>query len=348
MTTLTVIVPAYNEAESIGDTLDALLAQSEAPDEIIVVDDGSTDSTGDIAKERGVTVLSPSSNLGSKAKAQNYALDYCGTDLVLPVDADTVLAPDYVELIKGPFADADTVVAAGCVLTRHQNTVWERARQMEYLFGFHWFRPVQHQFDAPLVCSGCCSAFRLETLRDFGGFPERTLVEDIDYTWSQQIAGNRAAYVADAVAYAAEPENRHFMCKQLNRWKTGYFQNVRQHGWSMLRRKPMLALWVTISLLEIILSPLLIALPVMYFAQGGSPLGALLWWLAGEAVLFLPALVYASRKRKIRFRKILRWWPSFYVLKVFNAFYDFKAIVTELALVPLGLRKSNLTYEKGH
>jgi cellulose synthase/poly-beta-1,6-N-acetylglucosamine synthase-like glycosyltransferase len=346
---LTVIIPAYNEVEGIGETLAALVTQSTPPEAIIVVDDGSTDGTANVARgfER-VTVLSPGVNLGSKAKAQNFALDHCSTDLVLPVDADTVLAPDYVELIKGPFSDPRTVIAAGCVLTRFQDTLWERARQMEYLSGFHWFRPVQDHYGAPLVCSGCCSAFRLDALREFGGFPDRTLVEDIDYTWSQQIAGHGAAYVADAVAYAAEPTSRHFMCAQLNRWKTGYFQNVRQHGWNMVRRKPMLALWVAISLVEILLSPLMVALPVWWMADGGSPLVVAAWMASSEVLLFGPSLAYAIRKRKLSVWRVLRCWPSFYILKAFNAYYDFKAIVTELILVPLRLKKSNLVYVKGH
>lgn len=348
MPTLTAIVPAYNEAETIAETLGALLRQTEAPDEIIVVDDGSGDGTGEIAQGMGVKVLRPDANLGSKAKAQNFALGFCETDLVLPVDADTILADDYVEKIKAPFSDPAVAVAAGCVLTQRQETVWERGRQIEYLFGFHWFRPVQNAYNAPLVCSGCCSAFRLPELLAFGGFPERTLTEDIDYTWSQQVAGRRGAYVADAIAYAAEPDSRRFLCTQLNRWKAGYFQNVRQHAWAMVTRKPMLALWVLLSLLEIMISPLMIAIPIIYLARGGNPLVTAGWWLGSEALLFVPTIAYGAWRRGLGVWRSLRCWPSFYVLKVFNAYYDFKAIAQELVLVPLGLRRSNLAYEKGH
>ena len=70
---LTVIVPAYNEAESIADTVRSLLAQTVRPAEIIVVDDGSSDGTGDIARALGVTVLRPPRGTGSKAGAQNIA-----------------------------------------------------------------------------------------------------------------------------------------------------------------------------------------------------------------------------------------------------------------------------------
>jgi hypothetical protein len=115
--TVTVIVPAYNEEGGIRDTLDALMQQTARPERIIVVDDCSQDNTGPVAREYGVEVLRPPHNLGSKAKAQNYALPYCATDLVLPVDADTVLAADYVERIKRPFEDPRVVIASGNVPT---------------------------------------------------------------------------------------------------------------------------------------------------------------------------------------------------------------------------------------
>ena len=90
---------------------------------------------GRVAREYGVEVLRPPHNLGSKAKAQNYALPYCATDLVLPVDADTILAADYVERIKRPFEDPRVVIAAGNVQTKVTRTVTERGRSIEYLYG---------------------------------------------------------------------------------------------------------------------------------------------------------------------------------------------------------------------
>ena len=124
--TVTVIVPAYNEEDGIRDTLDALMRQTDRPERIIVVDDCSQDNTGMVAREYGVEVLRPPHNLGSKAKAQNYALPYCATDLVLPVDADTILGEDYVERIKLPFEDPRVVIAAGNVQTKVTRTVTER------------------------------------------------------------------------------------------------------------------------------------------------------------------------------------------------------------------------------
>lgn len=352
---ITALVPAYNEEEGLGDTLESLLRQTEPYYEIIVVDDGSTDKTREIALNYGVTVLSPPANLGSKARAQNYGLSeilnrpaHQQPDLVIPVDADTVFAEDYNELIQKPFRDPRVVIAAGAVQTRFTNSLWERARWVEYHVGFHWFRPIQNAYGAPMVCSGCCTAFRLTTLAEFGGFPERTIVEDIDYTWSQLIAGRRAVYVADAVAYAAEPVNLEYMRKQLWRWKSGFFQNVRQHGWNLLKHKKMLALWVIVALLETVLSPITLAIPLVWLIfMGHDPLDVGMWWLIGEGVLFVPPTLYAWVKRGTSPLRLLANYPSFYVLKFLNFYYDWKAICTELIGVPLGLTKGLVQYEKG-
>src|SRR5438477_11740663 len=71
---LTVIIAAYNEAEFVGGTIRSLLAQTVPPDQIILVDDGSTDGTGDAGRRAGITVLRPPHHSGSIARAQPFAL----------------------------------------------------------------------------------------------------------------------------------------------------------------------------------------------------------------------------------------------------------------------------------
>ncbi|WP_428834510.1 glycosyltransferase [Nonomuraea maheshkhaliensis] len=99
---------------------------------------------------------------------QHHALPHCHTDLVLAVDADTVLAPARIERIKPAFTDPSVNVAAGNVRTRFARTPWERGRPTEDLFGFHWHRPIQQLAGSPRVCSGCCSALRRTTLTQCG------------------------------------------------------------------------------------------------------------------------------------------------------------------------------------
>src|SRR5258705_687300 len=113
---LTVIVPAYNEAASVADTIRSLQAQTAPAREVIVVDDCSTDGTGDVARSLGVTVVRPPRNTGSKAGAQSFALEYVRTPLTVAVDADTLLAPDAIEQLLPAFYQPACPAACGVAL----------------------------------------------------------------------------------------------------------------------------------------------------------------------------------------------------------------------------------------
>lgn len=345
---ITVIVPAHNEEEGLPATLDSLAGQTVPAEEVIVVDDASTDRTAEVARSYGVTVLTPPGHLGSKARAQNHALPRCRTDLVLTVDADTVLAPDYIARLKPAFDDPVVAVAAGNVQTRFTRTIWERGRSTEYLFGFHWHRPIQNAANSSVVCSGCCSVFRRDALMAFGGFPDRTIVEDMDVTWSHQIAGHRAVYVGAAVAWAADPETLTYLRKQVWRWMAGFFQNVRLHLGALVRRKPMLAVWIILAVLEIVVAPVWWATPVLApLALHWSIGGTLAWWLGTELAFTAPPLVYAAFRRRLSLLRVLGNVPFVYATKAVNLYYAWKAMIVELVLVPLGLSGGLTTYEKG-
>lgn len=345
---VTVIIPAHDEEAGLPATLESVLRQTVPAERVIVVDDASRDSTGEVALRHGVEVLRPPANLGSKAKAQNYALPYCTSELVLAVDADTVLAPDYLEKTVLAFDDPSVVVAAGNVQTRFTRTLWERGRSVEYLFGFHWNRPIQARADSPVVCSGCCSVFRRKVLVEFGGFPERTIVEDMDFTWSQQIAGRRARYVSDAVAWAADPESLLYLRKQVWRWMAGFCQNVRIHTRELIRHKPMLAVWVLLAMVEILTAPLWWSTPFVLTLGFGHPVvPTVAWWMAAELGFTIPPLIYAARRRRLPMWRVLLDIPCVYPNKIINLCYAWKAVVVELVLVPLKLSGGLTVYEKG-
>jgi len=109
-----VIVPAYNEAAHIADTVRSVQEQTRPPQSIVVVDDCSDDGTGEIARSLGATVLRPPTNTGSKAGAQNFALDSVRTDFVMVLDADTTLDREAIAKVLPAFED--TVVPPRAVM----------------------------------------------------------------------------------------------------------------------------------------------------------------------------------------------------------------------------------------
>src|SRR5438105_117408 len=99
--TIVALLPAHNEAESIGTTLRALAAQTRVPDVVIVVCDNCTDATAQIAREHGAAAWVTEGNTHKKAGALNYALRRLlpglgDDDAILVQDADSFLDPEFV------------------------------------------------------------------------------------------------------------------------------------------------------------------------------------------------------------------------------------------------------------
>ncbi len=338
-TRLTVIVPAYNEAESVGDTVRSLLAQSTPPSQVIVVDDCSTDATAAVAEDAGAVVIAPPANTGSKAGAQTFALDRVETEIVMAVDADTTLAPDAIETLLRAFDDREVAVACGSVLPRHVHSMWERGRYIEYLFAFSFFKRIQDHFEKPMIASGCFSAYRTAALRRAGGWSTRTMAEDMDLTWTLYGAGHGVKFVPEALCYPIEPHDLPFLAKQLRRWSHGFVQNVRLHRRGLLDLG-FLRSAVAVAVWDSILASLayLLVLPVL--AISVSP-AFLLAYLIDAPVVLVPVLHQAVRRRELG--RALASLPGFFALRVVNAFFMLSALWRELVA-----GKPLLVYEKGH
>ena len=337
---LTIIIPAFNEAESLGDTIASLRAQTVTPAEIIVVDDCSTDDTAEVARALGVTVMRPPRNTGSKAGAQNFALPSVRTPYTMAIDADTTLAPDAIEQLLEAFADSGVAAACGFVLPRHVGTLWERGRYVEYLFAFSFYKQVQDYYDKPLISSGCFSAYRTAVLRDHGGWGTRTLAEDMDLTWSFYQSGHKVRFVPEAVCYPIEPHTFGYMRKQLKRWSHGFVQNVRLH-WRGLLDVPFLRSAVAVSLWDASLAAFvyLLLLPLLAIALRNP-------WLLLGYVIDVPAVlvpVLAGAIPRGETRRALASVPAFLVLRTVNAVFFLRAAWSEWIL-----RRSFIVYEKGH
>ena len=337
---VTVVVPAYNEGATLSDTLISLLTQSVAPHEIIVVDDCSTDETSEVAARLGVTVVRPPRNTGSKAGAQTFALQHVSTPLVMAIDADTTLAPDAIERLMPAFDDPEVVAACGSVIPRRVRSIWERGRYVEYLFAFTYYKRVQEAWGAPLIASGCFSMYRTNALRAVGGWPARTLAEDMDLTWTFYEYGWKVRFIPGAVSYPLEPHNAHFLGKQLKRWSHGFVQNVQMHRHGILA-VPFLRHAVAVAFWDAVIASAayLIVLPVLAIAMRNPWL--LLGYVIDVPAVAIPVLVGAARRRETT--RALLSLPAFFVLRTVNAMFFLKAAWLELVM-----KRSFTAYEKGH
>jgi len=337
---VTVIVPAYNEAASIADTIRSLQAQTAPPREIIVVDDCSTDATGDVARGLGTTVVRPRANTGSKAGAQTFALRHVRTPLTVAIDADTVLAPDALQRLLPAFDRPGVAAACGFVLPRRVRSVWERGRYVEYLFAFTFYKRLQEYYGKPLISSGCFSMYRTDALRAHGGWSSRTLAEDMDLTWILYEAGREVRFVPEAVCYPIEPPTFTLMRRQLRRWSHGFVQNVRLH-WRGLLGVPYLRSAVAVAFWDATVAAgvYLVLLPILALLLA-SP-WILLGYVIDAPAVLIPVIAGAARRGEVR--RAVASIPAFFVLRTVNAVFFLRAVCAELLL-----GRSFRVYEKGH
>jgi len=236
---VSVIVPAYNEAATILATVRSLAANDYPRFEILVVDDGSTDGTADLVRRerlRGVHVISQP-NAG-KAAALNTGLAYARGDLMVFVDADTVLASDAIGRVVQPLLDPQVGGVSGNTKVANRRGVLGRLQHLEYVVGFNLDRRLFELGECMPTIPGAIGAFRREALESVGGVSGVTLAEDTDLTMSVIRAGWRVVYEDSAIAWTEAPASLRQLWRQRYRWCYGTMQAMWKHRRSMVQRGP--------------------------------------------------------------------------------------------------------------
>ncbi len=229
---IAVIVPAYNEEKVICKTIASLLAGSKRGFDIIVVDDGSSDSTAQAvrdayAHEPCVKVFTKAN--GGKAKAANFALTLTQTEIVVCIDADTILADDAIPLLVRHFSDPTVGAVAGTAVVGNQINLLTRFQAMEYSIGQFLDRRAFALCNATGVVPGAIGAWRREALLSSGGYSSETLAEDADATFAITRAGWKVIYEPAAEARTEAPETVRAFLRQRHRWMFGSLQVVFKH-----------------------------------------------------------------------------------------------------------------------
>ncbi|MGW4756405.1 bifunctional polysaccharide deacetylase/glycosyltransferase family 2 protein [Streptomyces chartreusis] len=311
---VSVIVPAYNEKECIANTLESL-ARSTHPIEIIVVDDGSTDGTSEIARdaarELGMTNVRVirQENAGKPA-ALNNGVRSASHDIVVMMDGDTVFEPDAVRQLVQPFADPRVGAVAGNAKVGNRNTVIGAWQHIEYVMGFNLDRRMYDLLRCMPTIPGAIGAFRREAVLEVGGMSEDTLAEDTDITIAMHRAGWRVVYQEHARAWTEAPGSLKQLWSQRYRWSYGTMQALWKHRKSLTDKGPSgrfgrvgMPLVVIFQIVTPVFAPLIDVFTVysMIFVDFGA---ALLAWLAVLAVQLLCA-AYAFRLDREKYRYLL-------------------------------------------
>ncbi|MFF3333349.1 bifunctional polysaccharide deacetylase/glycosyltransferase family 2 protein [Streptomyces sp. NPDC002888] len=307
---VSVIVPAYNEKECIANTLNSL-AQSTHPIEIIVVDDGSTDGTAEIAASLGMpNVRVIRQENAGKPAALNNGVRKASYDIVVMMDGDTVFEPDTVGQLVQPFADPQVGAVAGNAKVGNRDTVIGAWQHIEYVMGFNLDRRMYDLLRCMPTIPGAIGAFRRDAVLEVGGMSEDTLAEDTDITIAMHRAGWRVVYQEHARAWTEAPGSLKQLWSQRYRWSYGTMQALWKHRKSLTDKGPSgrfgrvgMPLVVLFQIVTPVFAPLIDVFTVysMIFIDFKA---ALLAWLAVLGVQLVCA-AYAFRLDREKYRYLL-------------------------------------------
>ena len=232
---VTVIMPAYNESAGIQAAVRSIAASTH-PVEIIVVDDGSTDGTADLAEALGLpNVRVVRKENGGKPSALNAGLRLASHEIVVMVDGDTVFEPDTVRALIQQFSDPRVGAISGNTKVANRGGILGAWQHIEYVVGFNLDRRLFDLAECMPTVPGAIGAFRRDALLRIGGVSDDTLAEDTDLTMSLCHAGWRVVYQDDARAWTEAPASRGALWKQRYRWCYGTLQAMWKHRGAIIQ-----------------------------------------------------------------------------------------------------------------
>lgn len=262
------LIPCYNEAGILLTTIKGLQQFSNYETQVILINDGSTDHTmAWLTKHlelalleeyriarihhkpiRGVyqsmlleNVIVIDKQNGGKADSLNAGLTYCAHDLVVTLDADSILQKDALQHCSNAFQQADVVAGGGTVKILQGSTKFHKkntsplnilvqSQIMEYIKGFFILKSSLSRMNAMLVISGAFGVFRKSLLEELDGF-RQTIGEDIDLTiriqqYLMKHPEKKMICIPDAICYTECPETWGDVFKQRIRWQKAFVDSV--------------------------------------------------------------------------------------------------------------------------
>lgn len=270
---ISILIPCYNEEDTVALSVRGLLQMNYRHFEAIYINDGSDDGTlekliqllklkqvPDVflcgratlyrsQKYRNFRVIDKHN--GGKSSALNMGLQLAKSEIVVTLDADSVLDRGALKVLCSAFEDPNVVAAGGAIHIiqgydpafynrryRGVRNVLVSLQMLEYMKGFYIYKLSLAKQNAVAIISGAFGAFKRSALIAAGGY-RRTLGEDIDITMRiQKMIHNtrmKVVYLPDALCYTQCPENWHDLLQQRLRWQKGFVDCTVHHRKFLLR-----------------------------------------------------------------------------------------------------------------
>ena len=166
---------------------------------------------------------------GGKAHAANAGLAVAQGEIVVAVDADTLILPGAIERLVAHFGDPEVTAVCGNVEVGNVNSWLTRFQAIEYVTSQNFDRRAFALLNSISVVPGALGAWRREAVLKVGGYSSDTLTEDADLTLTMLRAGGRIEYEPRAIGRTEAPETVSGLLKQRFRWTYGTYQCLFKH-----------------------------------------------------------------------------------------------------------------------
>jgi cellulose synthase/poly-beta-1,6-N-acetylglucosamine synthase-like glycosyltransferase len=342
---ITLIVPAKGEENVIPRLMDSLLGVDYPKDrmEVLVVEDGSTDRTGEICIRYAsqwpslINYLHKPTSSG-KPSALNFALQHTRGDIVGVLDADSVPSIDLLERVADRFADPKVTAVQG--ITNTINAQTNMLTKIVSLEESAWFKAVlkgKDRLSLFVPLTGSCQFIRAATLKKFRGWQEDSLTEDVELAARLLEAGHRVKFCEEAISSQEAPSRLSNLFRQRSRWYRGYIETAIKYG-KLLRRPDRSRLDAEISLAGPLLLSVSFAnylLSSFVFTFSTTLLARVFAYLmVGLSTILLLALgfalVYTAKPRRL---SNLLWVPFIY------GYWFLQTVIAAHALLSIVFRR---------
>jgi cellulose synthase/poly-beta-1,6-N-acetylglucosamine synthase-like glycosyltransferase len=330
--TVSILIPAYNEGKTIASSVLSCLNQSLPADEIVIVNDGSTDNTLSELAQFGdkIKVITLSKNTGNKSLAQQAGLKVLTGEIFVSLDADTLLDKDFLKYLIVKFDNPDTHAVCGYVKSMKNNWI-TACRQLDYLLSQNIHKLAQNTLNYIVVMPGCSTGYRRETFLNKISFDHDTVTEDLDFTYQFHKQGIKIQFAPQAVVYTQDPPNLSSYIRQMKRWYGGGWQNFIKH-FDVISKNPTAAMELSFAYIEGFFTAIIFLLiPLFSFYL-------FIVYIIPSVVLitFLIALYFGFTEKRW---DIVIYSPTYIVFIYINSFLFLNSMFQELIL-----RKSNKTW----
>ena len=331
---VSIIVPAFNEEVNAVRTVEYLLKSTYPDIEIIFVDDGSVDETYSIIKSTydantKVKVLTKPN--GGKAAALNFGIEQATGEILVCIDADTILPPDAISRMIPFFINTKVGAVAGNVRVGNTLNMLTNWQSIEYTTSQNFDRRAYDAVNSILVVPGAIGAFRKTAMVDIDGFTTDTLAEDCDLTLRMLRAGYVIRTCNEALALTEAPETLRMFLKQRSRWTFGMMQSFWKHRDLLFSFKKANIGWVALPNLLIfnflipIFSPLVDILFIVGLFTHDSAQYVFFYMLYYFIDCLIASLAYHYDNQKFNLRKALYLFVQRFIYRQLLFFVLFKA-----------------------